>query len=377
VLALPLSFAPYLLAFGLWYPDQLTVDLLQGASAALACALVRAAIGLVRRPRWPEGRFLYTWGYAEIAHDVLRVVPIDELAIEARGATLGRVRVILRATDFRTTLWLAASELGGLERALEIRGDADAERWTLGYRDAPPRIEGRRVGRRLSRGIREASWALAAATVGVALAHFVWLAVPTPPPVIAAPAPVYENADGLRPAFAAELIGRTDVSHVDVDFGGCSSERVVIQTIESYLTLGLARPLLGPARPGELPLPRRAQSPTRIRSLCSWEVDRTHGTLSHAEARVRLEHHGEPLIEHVVRVDTNDVLSAITRCGLARSFDLSPRTLAVVSSTLLRSAVAYDAFVDPEDALASRGASRASSGCLGEVARGLEIVAVR
>ncbi|MFO0681272.1 MAG: hypothetical protein U0234_04435 [Sandaracinus sp.] len=125
-----------LFAFGVWLGASSLVVL--GAPARVAVSLAALALAFVARrawvaaraarARWPEGRFLFRWGYAEVAGDVLTILPAEALdvevirrgpwpyavAVRARDAPGWDVRFLLPRPDERAVPRRALSALGTL-----------------------------------------------------------------------------------------------------------------------------------------------------------------------------------------------------------------------------------------------------------------------
>ena len=378
VFALLLWSAPYVVTFSPWSAELAWgVDAVRALSAGVWLLLLRSALVARRRPAWPEGRFLYPWGYVEIERDVMRVVPIDALKISVRGRRfpLDSVRLTMTEGDATKSLRVTADELPALLEATEEGTDTALDRTTLGYREAPLPIEGPRAAWPLAAWRRELGWAALAAMVGVGMPHLLGVDV-VRPSRIAAPVVTasFRNEEGLRPAYASLLAWRTDAFHVVTDLGGCSASPTVTRSVESYLEQALETPRLAPARPVSWVAPLTAT--TQIRARCTWIVDPTQGTFAHADAQWNLQHHAEPLLRRHVSVSVDDVLSAMSSCGAER-LDVSPRALAEASGALLRALIATDAFIDPVRAMAGHGDTPEIATCMTRFAPRLHVVAER
>ena len=330
------------------------------AVATAACGRAALWMWRARDAKWPNGRFLYAWGYAEIEHDTLRAVPIGDLSIELTGSWRGVGPIRLRLSDeaWSTVMHVAAAELDGVARVLETKAD-DFSR--AGYRDGVAKIEGAPARRRLSRARRELAWvcliALIATGAPLALRFETRRALEPMHPVelTSNQRRSLVERTGLSETYIAAIAAPSVVAgepRLATEIDGCSPRGIVVDTVASYLTLALTRPRLGPARPGALPVFPDRSSPTRVWARCAWQVDTRSGMFSHAEARWGLDVRGQRTVERRAIVDVGDVLDTIARCGgVDARLEVSPQGLAFASLHLLRATIARDLFAEPDAVL--------------------------
>jgi hypothetical protein len=357
--------APFVLTFERWSTPLWWVLVLRGVATAAWLLSARGALRsyLARGAVWPRGRFLFRWGYAEIDDDVLRVMPMQDLAHEIRGRFLGMgpIRLRLRAAGWSAALTLHADEVERVATALEETGTARVAIGHEGYRDATPAIEGPRARWRPPEAMREMAWAMAAGVLGVAI----------PATFVEAPTrqetPGAAHADGdaedvrveppgeaiFREPYASAILpasGEAWNPAVLVDIGPCMDTADVASHAADRLRLGLASPPRAAAlgglgmfgAPTGLPRPYAA---ARVWASCTWELDYLAGTLARARALWGLDRRGTTVIEREAVVEVADVIRVIDECDLeGHGASVSPDGLAIASLTLLQGAIRRDLY---------------------------------
>lgn len=126
--------------------------MLASTTLALVYLARRTAVRVrARRARWPQGRFLYRWGLADVTGDVLVLLPPEALAIEILRRGPWPVEVWVRPRD--VSGWGAAFPLARADERAVPRAELAAIAGTglgttpTGYREGRPRVPGGRARR--------------------------------------------------------------------------------------------------------------------------------------------------------------------------------------------------------------------------------------
>jgi hypothetical protein len=361
--------AMFIGSFGPWeilqHPWRAMFVRIVGAVGAVGSLRATVRMSRASRARWPRGRFLYAWGYAEIDDDVARIVPIESLrtTLRPRWLGVGPLRMLLASNALSTSFHLDAAELA---RVADWMDAGDASRFddsSGGYRATPRRIAGRPAPWRFPAIARELAWAGAVAMLGLATSD-----------VVAASAKATHHraprAHATRPAlrflYEDALRGREDDLAFDLD--ACSPTRIVISTVANYLLLALDDPRLGPARPHALPIFRASDTDARIWSRCSWQVARAQGTLDHVDLEWGLSLDDRVEVERRATIDASMVVGMVRDCRLfERTLGISPDGLARASASLARAVIDFDV-------LASRSPASVGDACIDTHARRIAII---
>jgi hypothetical protein len=370
------TFGPLTGAVSRWAIDA--IRLVSGA-AWIAVLVYSERMRRLRESAWPSGRFLFSWGYAEVERDVMRIVPMDELELDVRRRwpVVGRTQLRLCADRWSTDLFVDAPELVAVAALLDHTGRRGLVLAPEGYRDGQPTIDGPRVApRRVSFRAREAALVAVVSALGVLAPSTLPDDASSPPAAAHALGPeghpfrrAYVDALGWRPGDA-----RPDVAlHLEP----CGPSPLVLDTVTTYLRMALDSPRLGPARPFALPFYALRPEPDRFWAECTWEVDPDSGLFRRTEARWGLDRGGVRRIERRAVLSSSDVLGVVTDCApVAPRLAISPEGLALASSGLAMTTIFHDVM---EDWAGPRPSSDAAAllACASEHAARIDVMHVR
>ncbi len=338
--------------FGPWLddPSPLAIGTLRVLATGAAVITFRAAfhMDVTRADGWPEGRFLFAWGFVEVEREIARIVPASELRIGVRPRRgLLPVRLVLGDAAWSTTI---AIDTGELARVVAALGDDHRlERIAHGYRDARPPIDGASEVWPFARPVRELAWA-APVCLAMTLAPMRF-GTERAPHVEVARGPVVSSMPErdvllfnlVRPEWATHLGGPNgEAIEPRVDFDRCTGRRTT-RVATDYLEAALRNPsVTWRGAPSTVPRDRAT-----IWAQCTWRADPEHGTFDSVDVRWGIDRYGRTLRSRTAHILSSHVLDAIGRCRPdGEPVDVGPESLASRSARLAARVVLHDVMRD-------------------------------
>jgi hypothetical protein len=332
---------------------------------ALLPLTLRAVVRRARRQRsWPNGRFLFSWGYAEIEDDVIRVAPSAELRVSLGRAFAGQPEVDIRGQGWRRAILIDPRDADRIAARLARFRPEPLPSVNEGYREVPAI-----TGTRLSPSRWPPDAVLA---VGVAFGALGLVGV-----MIVAGARGRERADldlRVREALASQInepyarafppTASRPLPHVEISLDACSP----VDAASVARGIGVLDPwaAVWPSTTVDEAGMLHGVSDPAVRAVCAFERDARNAV--ELVATVRLYAHRVTRLRREARVTMEDALAAALAC--------TDRPLPRTPAFTARAMLAYARAVIERDVLPEPSPERHRSTwalCISDASRGTSL----